>query len=128
MSYAPLPISELLLVGVVNAGVPNEERIVLRPTQTVGLGAFGVAVGVADQASGGAQPFYDYIFWFPDTLISPPAWVLLYTGLGTPQQTPFPNGETILTLFWQRRTTIFDDRKTVPILFRPGSAVVGRVL
>ena len=128
MTYVPAPISELMLIGVAKPGVSNEERIVLRPTQSVRLADFLLAVGSPDPKTGGAFPIFDNVFWFPDVFITPPSWVLVYTGPGTSQQTTLPNGESVLTLFWQRGTTIFNANNLVPILLRPGAVVVGRRL
>jgi len=128
MSYPPQVISELALVGVAYAGVPNEERVVIRPTQTLQLSTFGVAAGSFDAATGGTRPFFDSVFWFPDLFVSPPAWILLYTGIGTPRSTQLENGEALITLFWQRKLTVFDNPHVLPVLFRLGAAIVGRRL
>jgi hypothetical protein len=125
MTYTPLVISELALVGVAHAGVPNEERIVIRPTQMLQLSTFGVAAGLFDPHTGGARPLFDSMFWFPEVVVGPPSWILVYTGLGTPKSVNLANGETVVTLFWQRKVTVFNDPAVVPVLMKVGAAIVG---
>lgn len=125
MSYSPLVIPELTILGVAHPGVPNEERVVVRPTESVQLGEFGIAVGLFVPETGGARPLFDNVFWFPNHVLAPPAWILVYTGKGEPKQTMLPSGETVVTLFWQRAITVFDGPNVVPVLFRLGGAVVG---
>jgi hypothetical protein len=39
-------IHELTIVGVADPGIPNQERIIIRQTQTVNLAGFGLYLGV----------------------------------------------------------------------------------
>lgn len=128
MAYVGVGITELALIGVADPGIANSERIVLRPTQTMNLTSFAVALGVFDTETGGAKPIYDNVYWFRDIVVSPPSWILLYTGKGEPQELTLPSGERVITLFWQRDRTMFGHPALVPILFQLGGAVVGRRL
>ncbi len=122
---AQLVISELMLVGVADAGVPNKERVVLRPTQLVSLNHFAISIGVVDAQGARPRPVFDNVFWFPELLVGPPAWVLVYTGRGTPQQSSLPNGDRVYTLFWQRESTLFNSERLVPVLLRLGGVSIG---
>jgi len=126
MSYPASVLPELHFVGVADPGVPNYERIVLRPTQDVELLGYGVALGIGSLEFG-AKPVFDNCFWFPSGVVAPPSWVLIYTGRGTPQILE-DRGETLHTFHWQRPYTLFTRHDLVPILFRLDSALVGRVL
>ena len=119
---------DLSLLGVADPGVPNRERVVIRPTQTASLYATGIAVGVIDPRSGGASPIFDHTFWFPNVVVRPPSWVFVFTGPGSPSETKNQNGETIRSFFWNRQETIFANLELIPVLFRLGSVVIGRQL
>lgn len=126
MSYYDPVVTELALVGLADASVANKERVILRPTQLTSLREFGLVVGVRDPGTDGAKPLFDNTFWFPDLHVAPPSWVLVYTGPGTPREDTLPNGDRVLTLFWQRKQVVFTRPELVPILFRVGAANVGR--
>ncbi len=125
MSYLPTLVPELSVVGLLDAGIPNRERILLRPTQVTQLSAFTLSVGLYEPATGGARPLFDNIFWFPEKLVFPPSWIIVFTAPGQPRDVTLENGEQGHTFFWQRRTTIFNDARLVPVLLRIGGAIVG---
>jgi hypothetical protein len=118
-------LPDLRVVGLFDAGVPNSERIVIRPNRQVSLAGFGLAVGVS-AGDVGALPIYDNVFWFPDMLVEPPAWLFLYTGKGTTRQTTLPAGEPALVFHWQRPYVVFGHAELVPVLFRVGYAEVAK--
>ena len=126
MSYPVSVFPELHFVGVADPGVPNLERIVIRPTQEVDLLGYGVALGVGSLEEG-AQPIFDNCFWFPSRIVTPPSWILIYTGTGTLRITE-EGGQTVHNLHWQRSHTMFNNPNLIPILFRLDAAIVGRVL
>lgn len=122
MGYSPA--SMLHIVGLFSAGVPNEERIVIRPTFQSSLAGYGLAVGI-DAGDAGAMPIYDNVFWFPDVIVEPPSWIYVYTGKGSLRQTQMAGtGDPALVFHWQREQTVFGHRDLVPILFQVASAVV----
>ena len=117
-------ISELYLVGAIERGVPNKERIVLRVAEAVNLGQFGVLLGVR-VAPGLAVPIKDNFFWFGDGMVAQGDWLFIYTGLGKPQVANVPNSpERIFTLYWGRKQVILQNENIVPILVRLDAAVV----
>lgn len=128
MSYPSLAVTELALIGVADAGVPNQERVIIRPTQAVDLRNFAVLAGKLDRSTGGAAPYFDAAFWFPADSAAPPSWLVVYTGRGTPRRTVAQNGDVIQTFFWQRQHTLFGAADVVPVLIRLDAAVVGRKL
>lgn len=127
MAYPNQPVPELHLVGIADAGVPNQERVVLRPTQRLRLHGYGLTVGVP-AAGPGALPLFDNVFWFPDVEVALPSWILVFTGKGRPMTSVTPSGEQILALHWNRPLTVFDSRRVVPVLFRVDGSAVGPVL
>lgn len=118
------PIPELNLVGVDKAGIPDEERIVLRPTQQVNLGYFGMLLG--RRADEGVQPVQNFFFWFSEITVRPPSWVFVYTGRGEARWTTTrQTEEKALIQHWGLRHTVFSDEAVRPVLFRFGSINVG---
>jgi len=124
MAYPDILAPDLKIIGVVDGGVPNSERIALRPNRRVALTGFGIAVGLS-AGDAGALPIYDNVFWFPEMIVEPPAWLFVYTGPGTTRQTTFPSGEPALVFHWNRKHTIFAQHDLVPVLFSVGFAEVG---
>jgi hypothetical protein len=111
------PIYQLAMLGVADAGVPNRERIVLRPTEQVNLLSFLLVLALRgeDQV---IYPLNDNAFWFPDQVIAPPSWLLVYTGVGKPTQTVIPEtGQAAYTMHWGKTYTLFNDPRVVPVIF-----------
>lgn len=128
MSSGPIAVTELMLIGVVDAGVPNKERIVLRPTQATDLRQFLLVPGIFNPTTGGAHPIFDNAFWFPDVSVEAPSWIHVYTGLGNQTVDSLPGGDVVHTFFWQRSTVVFTFSDVVPVLIRIDAAVVGQLL
>src|SRR5690349_18784566 len=101
------PIFELSMVGIFDAGVPNQERLVIRPTERVNLAQFGVVLCV--QFSN--QPLFvvnDNLFWFSGVEVAPPAWIVLFTCEGAYQIASHPKtGHPVHMFYWERKQTIF---------------------
>ena len=123
MAYPSLLITELAVIGLADPGVPNQERILFRPMESVNLAGLGVAVGIPGP-DGGAYALYDNVFWFPNDVVAPPSWVVLFTGRGSNTQTTLPTREKAHLYYWQRLQTMFGAPNLVPILFRSGLIVI----
>jgi hypothetical protein len=121
------PIHELSIVTVADPGVPNMERIVIRPTENVNLGQFGMAAGIRQEAEPNlVLPLTNSFFWFPSHVVEPPSWIFLYTGPGTTELTTLTGtSETAYVFHWGAETTIFQFREVVPILFRQAAILIG---
>lgn len=114
-------IDELAFIGIYDRGVPNRERIVLRPTRRIALAEYIVALGL--KAPGGlVRPLPNNLFWFSDEItIEPPYWIFLYTGPGerlftTLQATKDP----ALVLHWGRATTLLQNPEIEPVVLQLG--------
>lgn len=117
-------VFELAMVGVVDRGVPNRERIVLRPTENVNLHAFFLTLAVRAM-NGMVQPLQDNVFWFPELVVTPPSWVVVYTGPGTQQKTVMPDSHQLAhTLHWGKMHTVFDHPDIVPVVFALGAILL----
>ncbi len=121
-------ISELVVQGVYDRGVPNQERILIRPTQPVNMGQYGIMIGSKDVVhQNSAYPFNDSLFWFGDGIVEPSNWIFVYTGPGTARKTKMANQELAYVLHWGRTHTIFANSSIIPILFRVDAVNVGEV-
>lgn len=117
-------ITELLLVGVYERGIPNKERIVFRAASAVEMGRFGIFLGVKT-APGQALPIRDNFFWFGNGFVNMGDWVFVYTGPGTPRVAQLPNAnEKLYTVFWGRNQVILHEPNVVPILVRMDAVTV----
>jgi len=122
------PIFELGLIGVAEPNVPNRERILIRPTQSVPLTDFAVLVAFRNE-NGTLTPLWDHLFWFGTIQVAPPSWISLYTGRGTQSQVVEPvSGETIHNFYWNRDRTIFATTRVVPVVVRIGGLLSGVLL
>jgi hypothetical protein len=109
--------TELKLVGVVDAGVPNNERIGLQPTEPVNLAQFGLIIGMR-HPNGAVLPLRDNFFWFGDLVVEPPSWVVVFTGEGNYHEWYSSSGDKVHTLYWGRKVTMFGVPNIVPVLIR----------
>ena len=119
------PIHELMIIGVANPGSQNQERILIRPTQAVNLGSFGLCLGVI-KANGMLVPLWDDFFWFGDIVVTAPSWIIVYTGPGLYQQSRLPDtAEEAHTFHWGKTFTVFGVEGIVPALFRFDGISIG---
>lgn len=119
------PIFELSLVGLYDAGIPNRERIVIRPTEKVNLAQFGIILAFRNP-NGMTTPIRDNFFWFGELEISPPSWIVVATSEGKYDLLKDPvGGQDIHMFHWGRKTTIFNRPEFAPILIQLSSIVIG---
>lgn len=111
-------LSELTVAGVFERGVPNQERVVLRVNAMTNLGGFLLARG--PWANGNVIALQnDGYFYFPDEVVLPNSWVVLYTAPGTKSQTRHPQtNEPVLVLHWGQPTVQFASTKVGCALLR----------
>ncbi|PYJ54947.1 MAG: hypothetical protein DME24_25620 [Verrucomicrobia bacterium] len=121
MIYIP-PIPELSVYGVVDAGIPNKERICLRPSEEVNLAHFGIFLAIRNSETGGMTPLQDHFFWFGEQLVSPPAWLIVFTGTGE-RRTITEQEVTVHVYYWNKKHILFDvpNVTIVPVVFRIAS-------
>jgi hypothetical protein len=121
------PIWELMIVAMADGGVPNKERIIIRPTEKIDLGEFCVCAGLRHKDNPNVViPLLDNIFWFSNLTIEPPSWIFIYTGKGEFRETT-ANGtnERALVFHWGREETIFNFLDIVPVIFRQAGILIG---
>jgi hypothetical protein len=117
-------VDELVIMAVLERGVPNKECVVIRADENVNLGRYGLMLGISS-GSNSAWPIKDNLLWFGDGWIKKDDWLFVYTGPGHPTSNLLPNtGETTYSIHWGRSRTIFHTREVVPILFRVDAVAV----
>jgi hypothetical protein len=121
--YLP-PITELSMIGLADAGTPNHERIVIRPTERINLAQFGIVLGYRSEA-GLVAPYKDQFFWFGEQEIAPPSWIVVYTGPGKFRQSIENNFGQVYWYYWGRHQTAFNVPEIVPVLFRMTNILIG---
>jgi len=123
--YFP-PINELILYGVFDRGVPNQERIVLKTQNYLNLAPYGLLLTA--QQNNIATPLHDQFFWLGETVLDPNTWVFVYTGAGFPRMTKtLVTNEPAYVLHWNRANVIFHQASLLPTLIRIDAAVSGKV-
>jgi|ERR1035437_659135 hypothetical protein len=119
------PIFELGSVSVVDSSVKNQERIIFRPTEPINLSQIGIMIGWKNE-NGIIIPLNNSFFWFGEIEISPPCWIVIYTGKGTFQMLKHEQtGHPIYVFYWGRDVTIFNLREIVPVVFKMGGVQIG---
>jgi hypothetical protein len=125
MIYLP-PVFQLSLFGVVDPGVPNRERILIRPTELVNLAQCGIFLGIKD-GDEATTPLNDQFFWFGDLDVSPPSWLIVYTGPGSFEESKLPDsGQTAYSFHWGKEKTVFHAPNIVPVVFKMTEILVGK--
>ena len=122
MIYIP-PIPELSVYGAIECAIPNNERICLRPTEEINLAHFALILAIRSNANGGLTPLADHFYWFGEKIVSPPAWVIIFTGSGE-NKTIVEKGIPVHIFYWGKKHVLFNvvpNVTIVPIVFRIGS-------
>jgi hypothetical protein len=119
------PIHELAIIGVVEPGIANKERIVLRPTETTNMGMFSIHIGKKTPTNM-VIPYHDNYLWPGELVVQPPSWIYIYTGPGTFQKTTIPGSDQIVYIYhWGKNTTVFNHPDVVPYILRISGITIG---
>ncbi|MGZ8947797.1 MAG: hypothetical protein ACXW1W_20515 [Methylococcaceae bacterium] len=111
-------ITEITLMGILDRGIPNKECIAMQVKDRVNLGQYGIMLGVYSESKL-ARPFQDNLFWFGDGLVEEGDWIFINTGDGEPRTSEtIDKQNSIYSLFWKKKNTIFANTNIVPILFK----------
>ena len=110
------PLFEFGNLTVADAGIAGNERIVVRPTESVNLAQYAIILGWRD-ANGITIPLDYYLFWAGDMIVKPPCWIVVYTGRGQPK-CEAQNGQSVYFFYWGRESTVFNCRESIPLLVK----------
>jgi hypothetical protein len=120
MIFIP-PINELAVPYVVQPGVGNLERVVFRPNEHTNLARYCLGI-VRNVGDGSLSLVNDWLFTFPSREIAPPAWVIVFTGVGDFRSEPILEGNVpVHVFFWNHKQTLFGSENISPLLFQIGA-------
>ena len=122
MLTLPNPI-ELEIVAIADRGIPNRERIILRPNTHLNLQGFilGIGWGFPDAI---ALPIADRVFFFTEQWIDVESWVVVYTGKGETMTSEMDTGETAYSFHWGRSSVMFSNPKITAFVIKMASICV----
>jgi hypothetical protein len=109
-------MNPLFIVSVYGAGQPNNERIVVRASESCNTKNYFMGLALrGDQDT--CYPLNDNFFWFGNGQIIAGDWIFLYTGSGEPTANDLPNQPNrIYTVYWRRSTVLFSSSEVIPYL------------
>jgi len=111
-------ITEVRLVGVLDRGQPNRERVLIQPLVATNLQNFVLGVGLTND-NVNVTPLSGFIYYFDNVIVEPASWVVVYTGAGTTQISRIPTTHEIAYSYhWGNSTVLFEHPNVVPVLFR----------
>jgi hypothetical protein len=111
-------ITEVRLVGVLDRGQPNRERILIRPLVVTNLQNFVLGIGITNDNIN-ITPLSGFIYYFDNVIVEPASWVVVYTSGGTTQISKIPTTHEIAYSYhWGNSTVLFAQPNVVPVLFR----------
>lgn len=112
------PLSEIELYGVLDANVPNKERIVFLPKMDMNLQGYATLL-VYKNAEGSLFPLQDHFFWFGNVEVEAYSWIFLYTNSGRFERTrTAETSERAYVFHWGKENTIFSKPDIIPVTIR----------
>jgi len=118
-------IDEIALMGVFEAGIPNQERIAYRAQRQVNLAEYIVCLA-ATHPDGTVAPLTDHMLWLGGEHVDAGHWIFVYTGPGERRATKTLTGEPAIVIHWGYRQTILSDQRIVPAMFHLGGILTAR--
>jgi hypothetical protein len=122
------PIPELKIIGVVDPGIPNQERIIFQPVEAVNTAQFVVCVG---HKSGKNWQILDNLCcWLGEAMLKPPTWFVLYTGMGKASVLTDNLGNPIHVRYWGQGKVLFDPNRPdiAPVIVRVGGFAIAPII
>src|SRR5207247_187468 len=108
----------LVLMGVADRAVPNQERVWLLANENVNLAEYLLLVGL-HLPNQQFLPFTDHLLWLGNHAVDAGTAVVVYTGSGQERVArDVKSGNPILVLYWGRAQTVFTVDVIVPGLIR----------
>ena len=112
-------IDEVQVIGVADRGVPNKERVLLRPLVSTNLQNFVLAVGYPDSDFERIIPIRDFVYFFDNVVVEASSWVAVYTGPGQTEVSRMPTTlEKAYSYHWGHKSLLFAKPEIIPVLFR----------
>jgi hypothetical protein len=111
-------IWEFSSLEVLDRGIPNRERVVMRTLVGLELPSFILATAIYG-VNGLVLPFQNRVFFFDDRSVEAGNWIVVYTGAGITTESRLPTThEKAYVFHWGHTGVIFSNPSTMPVLFR----------
>jgi hypothetical protein len=120
------PLFEFGKVTVADPGTPGLERILFRPTEPIDLGQCALLLGWRRE-DGQIVPLDNYFFWFGVNFVSPPCWIVVFTGKGQDNRSE-DNGQPFYFYYWGQESTLFNFSEQIPLLIKFPGVQIGEHL
>ena len=121
-------VTALELTGVLDRGVANAERVVIRVRATTEMAQYCLVAGWSPPGAARPTgiPFNDNFFWFGDGTVNPGDTIFVFTGLGQPRRTTVAGTQDVAyVVHWGRTTTLFANSNITPLLIRISEFSIG---
>lgn len=106
----------LKILDVLDAGLPNLERIAIYATAHCDLREYVLLIGHRN-IDGSATPIKDNMLWFGAATLNPGDWIYVYTAHGQTTTQPIENTLCKLhSIHWGKDHTVFQNGALVPML------------
>lgn len=107
----------LTFVGVRDAGVIADERLVFRANTETELGDYLIfRTDVAEEMNGVLAGTFTLGFFFPAQKIKPGDLVILYTKIGSRREKANDRGRTSHFFYWDQTKPLWSDRSKCAVL------------
>ena len=117
MAILTSPTASLRLLGMLDRGKPNKERIYIKVEQPTNLRYWALAKCVVPAPEMNI-PLPNYFLWLGYENVEPPYMIVVYTGPGERKMTMLADNITpALALHWGQPYTMFNDERHQPALF-----------
>lgn len=100
-----------------DAGIPNQERLVLKVWGFDNLGNY-IVFNTQKSILGGFSSSPKNVFWFPDKNVKIGDLIVLYTKKGVPSQSINKDGSTTHFYFWGQEKTLWNNNFDGAVIIR----------
>lgn len=112
-------ITNLRITSVVGAGDIANERVVIRATRASNLVNY-LLLDATDNNNGTFATKNSHVYWFPEQLVSPYDFVVLYTKFGFDRSYINNQGFTVHVFYWGLSETVWNEDGDGPVLINTG--------
>ncbi|WP_295487713.1 hypothetical protein [uncultured Pseudomonas sp.] len=122
-------VEALKIFEVQNAGVANEECVLIQVLQSCDLAEYALILTMPT-IDGHPVPVKDHFLWFGQGFVNQGDWVFVYTASGSTKITPIDGLSTLglmnrlISIHWGKDHTIFQNRALSPVLIKIGAVGV----
>lgn len=105
----------LQIIGIVNRGAPNQERVHLRVLADTNL-SYYVVLDTTYVSPTAISNLLRHAYWFPSQQVKAGDNVVLYSGVGANKSLPNPLGGTNHFFYWGLTQTVWNNTGDCAVL------------